>query len=521
MKVIQFFSKFTWFRVYLLFIFLIITLLWNSNYSAGTYLLMLMIAILPLYKNTYRFIINSNKFLFFLPLLSCCIYLVLAKSINSIELWGDEIHIVQIPTTNFKNIISSQIAAPPLDIWNMWIWKNMTIGFPREWNEFVFRIPYMLFHIAASLVFMECIRTFIHSQKRNSIHWKVPEPYLLTFAYLLYFFNPLLILYSIETRYYIFSALATTILLLLVLKNKLYDLTHLPLLLLFNINSILQWVVNMICLFFFFGHKTQKKIERRIVILSHLLLFCILWKTILLPKWAVPTLYAPSFNPSDGLYLIWSYLIHLFFQAPLAAAAIGFILFRLKYIRAENRSNFVFFLFYSSLLIFLFITQYTGYPFFASRHLVILSPLILFLVTTQLLLSLNAGKILVVPGIIGCIIYGWFSIQPIRNQHLYSKDLKGYKYVIVQAKQNKSDIIILNNTNIPEGLYGYYVESFLWYLSVYPEVHKIVPQTENEAWKYFKDHKNSIIYSFSPEVKIPAAIPVSSVHTYNAFIGFH
>lgn len=167
------------------------------------------------------------------------------------EFWGDEIGVIDFANYQFKQIsdASSQHAAvPPFDYWMLHVVIRFFDFFETGslYNEVLYRLPYFVIHSISSLYFGLLAHHLLKKHKfANFFLFKkktIQEHAILVIASLFFFFNPLLLFYGLEVRYYATTILGIVVTLYYVLTENVYSLRFFTLTLLFFINSVFHFV---------------------------------------------------------------------------------------------------------------------------------------------------------------------------------------------------------------------------------------------------------------------------------------
>lgn len=151
-----------------------------------------------------------NKKLFIsLMMLGAIGFLLIKPIIDTIEFWGDEIGVIETARKPFLEIApfvqTAHAAAPPLDYQNLYWWLRLVENIPLSEREFVWRIPYMLYHCCAAALFAQIVFILATHSKHRTI--------LSLIGWAVYFSHPLGIEYSLDIRFYSLLLLSSVVLL--------------------------------------------------------------------------------------------------------------------------------------------------------------------------------------------------------------------------------------------------------------------------------------------------------------------
>lgn len=471
----------------------IIALYWPSTMAIIFYLLM--IAVVLFLLKPFSFLrVHLKKISFFLSL-GTLIYLYFSRQINNIELWGDEIGVIKIAHLPFKYVVSQlsqqHIAVPPLDYWNLWFWKFIAILFPPNYAEIAYRIPYMIFHCLSAILFSLTVEKMVDNSS------KLFKSILSLVAFLTYFFNPILFLYSMEVRYYSLTALGAMVIIYLFLEKKLFYLKYLPLLLLFCLNSVFQFILLAPFVVYGLFDKNTEKGKLTLLFASLILMAALIRPILLIPP---PVSNQQSINLIlASLKLLINSQFRFSSQYFLTIALIFLPLFFKKF-RKESLFLISLFPFYMSSIIL--ISFYKGYFDFYVRHYVFAVPLFLYILFQPLKIFTSKQSYLFITIIF--IAYTLFWASEVKHRlsvsNVFSKAPIGNKKVLQLAKNDKYKIIIVPNVNdsFSNENYKFCTESFLWYANqFYPLVKISTPNNINEACLQFEENSHSILFSIS------------------------
>lgn len=183
---------------------------------------------------------KERRVLFSFGYIAVCTYIFFFRYINNLELWVDEIQVIrfgQLPLGSIaRTVLTEHVAVPPLDYWNMWIWQHIASVVPVAYAEFAYRMPYTGVHAATALIFAALGR-------KMTAAWGWGGAFMMAIGFFLYFFNPLPFMYSYEIRFYAMTLLGAAVVLMLYFQKRLYAAASEPLVLLFCLNSVYQFII--------------------------------------------------------------------------------------------------------------------------------------------------------------------------------------------------------------------------------------------------------------------------------------
>lgn len=437
---------------------------------------------------------------------SLFVYAAAFQFAGSIELWGDEIGVIriaQLPLFDIVNAISHlHAAALPFDYWIMWFWNVVVLSLPTEYQEVIYRIPYMVFHIAASLLFAYTIITrLLIPQKKTHSSRRVFRMCLFLCSFFLYFLNPLLFFYSIEVRFYAFASLGSMVALYLYSSNNLLNprtfFIHLP----FLLNSIFHYIVVVPLMLFEEIRTKQHKYFLAFAILV-ILLFMFIKSSIFIPE---------PVSSSNFLLLltkaIFDFVYIQFGQLPQIIVG-GYIVF-LLFIKSSEARRMVFIV-----LIFIAsicgISFYKGYFDFHVRHFLFVVPFVLYalLLPIKRIFDYKLKYIfLIVVSIVFPLFWSGQIFHRLATARLFSKALKGSKNITTKAMSERSVVLLMPND--PQRMaywdYRFYVDSILFYFQAYPEVVYLAPTSSKQLCVLFGNIQNSFIVG-PPQITIDCGL---------------
>ncbi len=441
---------------------------------------------------------------------SLLFYILFFSKINSLELWGDEIGVILFAEKHFEEIsgfvLTQHAATPPLDYWNMHYLKQVVDLFPVDYQEFFFRVPYMIFHTISAVIFLLIVNEIACIKKENLMTKKLRFS-LMSVSFLTYFFHPILFSYAFELRFYEFAALGTSITILLFLRGKLFHLQFLPLLLLFVLNSIFQLLTVVPFLVLGFFDKQVPKKNFFVVFFANLFLGTILFFHV--------NKYQPVAEPMARMIveqtlkdLLSIEFLH-WWMCPLTVILLFF-----AYKNKTRTSINLFFVLSSQFISITAISYVQGYFDLHVRHYLYLIPTVL----TILFLAINQQKkkmsyfVLITLFLFFFIPWLDLSLKLLDHSFDMSKHAIGAKKMMQEAK-DKKQILLYNsqispeaiqlatsaNQRIDKGVYDFYNNYFNWYAKRYHLTIEDIADNKG-ACEFFNSHKAVIkvnVYDFS------------------------
>lgn len=484
---------------FLVFSFLAINL--KNYWSFVFYLGITGIVLFSLFKNGPKGSIKKislNSVVYFL--IGILFYFFWSKKIADIEFWGDELGVIYVAKLPFEKIIpfisTNHASALPLDYWNMWIWKFAADLFPVSYREFAYRIPYMFFHLLAAIIFA----LTVEKESKNKGGGKI----ISLLAFLTYFFNPLLLLYSIEVRFYSQTALGATVSLYLFLRKKLFRTPYFIFMLYFCLNSVFQFIILLPLIAYEFIRKRSDKKEIVFCFFCLIMLFLTIKKIILIPQ---------PVSHQESIKLIFSalnILINSQFWSLFLKVIFSFLIIVPLFRKHTRPKTLLFSGFISFYILVISLTAYIkGYFDFYVRHYLFVLPFFLFL------FFVGFSKIKK-QAVIFFFIFLYLNLSFIwihrmtkilytsdLNQNFYTKALLGNKAALELAKHRSFRIVIFPyvENSFPKENYRFNVWSIVTYAKFfYPAVKIKIPSEPAIACNYFFENEDILL--ISPGVKI-------------------
>lgn len=176
---------------------------------------------------------------------------LLVPGILKAELWGDEIGVIEfaeLPFIEISDASSQHAAVPPFDYWMLHTWIKAVDLFDISpyYNEVIFRLPYFLIHSLSSIYFAMLVHFWLKKHRFTDFFFfktkSIQENALPVIAALFFFFNPLLLFYGLEVRYYSTTILGVLVTLYYFLNKKFNEPSFLFLTLLFSLNSVFNFI---------------------------------------------------------------------------------------------------------------------------------------------------------------------------------------------------------------------------------------------------------------------------------------
>jgi hypothetical protein len=461
---------------------------------------------------------NWKKIKIFL-VLSVGFYAVFSSQISELELWGDEIGVIQIADLPFHQIaysvLSDHASVPPFDYWTLSVLKPILFLFGNNFHEILYRLPYMFYHSISAIIFTFLVSSELSKNKKN-IRKKQTLSFTSLVIFLTYFFDPYLFFYSLEVRYFALSILGSLLILKTVLNDFYFEKNTIFFSLLLGLNSIFQFILvgaYLILAFFktllditwnkklsfqkiLLNKKWQELFIKKnflIVLLTHLVLGIILITQVHFPdSVSIPQAFD---NISSAFWQFFDFNIPLSRQKLSFMFLLSLSLLVPIFKKRKTKNIHVFLLGIISLFAISFIGYFKGYFDFSARHYMFTLPFWLFLVFS----NLQTKKVLLRSTSLALIIF-CFTIpwslkvrQILRDQTYISKSFLDSKKIILESKKNKKGIIIIpGNEGIDPSYYGFIVNSFFWYARQYG-VPFIFTESSNEGCEVFESKNNAVL----------------------------
>lgn len=427
---------------------------------------------------------NFISLILLMLLIPVAIYGLLFPYINNLELWVDEIGVINIARLPLGSIareaMTTHVTVPPLDYWNMWAWNKFAVLFPIPVLEFIYRFPYMVMHSISAFLFAFLI-------KKNK---KITFTSLIVsiMLFLLYFFNPLLFIYSYEVRFYTMTFMGALITFILFERNKLFELKYIPLSLLFCLNSVLHFLI--LAPFICFG--LFQRVNKKNVLILGLLLLLMGFMTLLkvyIPQPLETTNYSKQISDN----LTWLYSVY--FDADWKSY-IAYMLLVLLIIFHPKDSLFIMILVVIYIVSLFYIDKYINYRYFGAKHFLFIMPFLSVLV----LKLFSIGKSSIYKAAISIIIYLIFLLpfysylqKVVRGEIIIAKSPMGIKEVFATADKNKMDKILISYGDSSTEDIDYDRIGFTWYSQLYPHI-IIVDSIDTDVCGLFSNEPSVILY---------------------------
>ncbi|GEM_PF-755575 len=439
--------------------------------------------------------------------LSYIVYAVLFPFINSFELWVDEIEVIRfarLPLADIAQaVITKHVAVPPLDYWNMWVWNKVVVLLPVHVWEYAYRVPYMFIHSLAAVVLgLTC--------------WELvkapPRLRMLTVlcGFLLYFFNPLLLAYSYEVRFYAMTFLGAAVVAALYFRNRLFAVENLPLVLLFCLNSVYQFIILVPFVLYGAIERSTRK--------NALLLGVVMTITALV---ILPFLYVPQ--PVEAIYanerimdgLNW--LSAFYFNGPWKQyLAYAFVIALCLLGRKKPLFMLGACVFY--VLVVVVLDAKYNYRYFGGKHFLFIMPFCtlvvyeLFSLSRSLLFRIAA--ILLVSAVFLYPFYGHIH-KMYAKEFIVAKSPMGLKEVFGYAADNNIERIVVEYGDTSTENIAYYQLAVSWYSEIFRQ-QKVDEFAFNLGCAEFMSLPSPLMYSVSgvPHCYFPPATKI--IHLYDA-----
>ena len=428
-----------------------------------SYFVLLYLALLSS-SYVYKLTEPHKKIVFILSTAAIATYGLLLRYIDKIELWGDETNVIRIANLPFgdiaRSVATSHVAVPPLDYWNMWVWKYVVSLI--ETPEVAFRLPYMAYHIAAAVCFA-------------LIFTKVGNKLVPVVAFLVYFFNPLLFLYSLEVRYYALTALGSTLILFLHINNVLFELRFLPLLLLLGLNSVFLYLLLIPFAFFYVLKNPKHLIPVGFFAISFFIIYPLLLVSPQIERSKTLGLIIIAFKQLITLQLPQTFHVG-FFVLAVVIAVISKSWFQ------QKLSILVSIIF--SVIAISSLAYYKGYFDFFVRHYLFIVPLIIYFLLIPLKSLSNRYRAIYLLLLLSIFVFPWinYDLNSLKQGNLYSKSPLGVREIYRTTIDNEAALIIAPNERsvLSPPVYDFYTSNIIWYSTYYPSVEMLRVKSTDE-----------------------------------------
>ncbi|MCL4199872.1 hypothetical protein KJZ67_00845 [Patescibacteria group bacterium] len=439
--------------------------------------------------------------------LSCIVYAVLFPFINSFELWVDEIEVIRFARMPLADIaqavMTKHVAVPPLDYWNMWVWNKVVVLLPVHVWEYAYRVPYMFIHSLAAVVLgLTC--------------WELvkapPRLRMLTVlcGFLLYFFNPLLFAYSYEVRFYAMTFLGAAVVAVLYSRGRLFVTENVPLVLLFCLNSIYQFIilVPFIC-YGVIGKSTRK--NALLLGGSAALVALIILPFLYIPH-PVETIQANR-RIVEGLYGLSA----LYFNTPWRQYLVYLFIVALCLLRRKKSLFLLGATAFYVLVIIALDTRY-NYRYFSGKHFLFIMPFCTVVAYELFLLSravwFRASAIVLMSVVFLYPFYGHMH-KMYTKEFIAAKSPMGLKEVFGYAVDNNIERIIVEYGDTSAENIAYYQLAVTWYSEIFRQL-KVDEFAFRLGCAEFMSSPSSLMYSVAsvPFCYYPPATKI--IHLYDA-----
>lgn len=389
------------------------------------------------------------------------IYVLWLPLINAIELWGDEIGVIQFARLPFEKIPSYvaayHAAVPPLDYWNLWFWNKLAPLFPIPFHEFFYRIPYMVIHtIGATLFGFILLKELAINRHRVGRRLRALVYFVGFFAF---FFHPLLFWYSLDVRFYSLAATGSVVILYFFLYPDRLQKRHVPFLLFLCLNALSQNFLTGVLFLKTYIHNRQLYLLAAFGALG-ILLF-VIGKHMLIPQ-PIPAIEMRD-RIVTALKDFWSIPFPWIVQSALAIICIAgaFV--------SKNRRMLTTLIFGIGYFLVVSVGAFAkGYFDFHVRHYAFIVPWVLYSMLGAIVAMERKVRfaLLGITLIIFIIPWGMGDYISLSEGKLISKALIGSKVVSSVAKQHRARIFIAPNEGggvLPSSVFEFYTRSIVWY----------------------------------------------------------
>lgn len=431
-------------------------------FSVLLYIYLLIISFVPLLLNMRARKINS------LILTGCLLvgieivfYFINRNTIGSLELWADEFRIITIARMPFAVIASEafkrHVVALPLDYWNMHFVDMVVQKMPYYMHEFLYRVPYMLYHIMASGIFGITVLMIV--KRYNHVRNTYAHNIIFILSGLLFFFFPPLLFFSIEVKFYALSILGIVLLIYLFVSDQLSDPKWYPLLLLFGLNTpqhyLVLGILSVVTLLRTDIHKSKR----------HNVLWLMAASILLISMWVgqISRESPHSFVAVTHSVLEYGQIIlGLLFNTRMSVIFIICLIIA-SFMCVKHVSYFHLVIFEVLLLTTVGFGYILGYQHTGLRHIVFTFPFFILFIIAPLWLT-SSGKFVVFMCVMYfLLVFQWISVDLPFIYRPFTKDVIGTKQImdIAQASNSRSVVLACATANREDCDYIY--ESIEWY----------------------------------------------------------
>lgn len=485
----------------------VLYLIFSEGAGAKTaYALILLISL----KNVFSYLIDESinwKKIGFLFLCASFLYTILLPQISALELWNDEIGVIEISRLPFPKIssvvLNTHASVPPFDYWTLAIFKPLFSKLNPHYFEIAYRFPYILYHSISAILF--CF--IISNRTKNTSRLNLTSG----LAFVTYFFNPYLFFYSLEVRYFALSTLGSLLVLRVLIENLYFDKKLIFLSLVLGLNSIFQFIVIGAYLIIAFGkalfQKDWKEALRsnnsHIVLFTHLILGLVL---VLRMYYPIPT---QNIEMLSQIQFSLREFINMNLQYPIQKALIFIFtitsIFSFKLRKGHKTNLYVLFVAFAGLFIISFLSYVKNYSYFGPRHYIFIIPFLLYLVFENI--SVNKHRFLPKQFIVFCIFSSftipWIvrSTNILYHQKYISKDLFGSKKIILKSQESGNKIVFTPNMSSSDSdFYNLSTASLSWYAEQYGMNYSMTFSKENGC-QIFSENPDSVLVSIGGKLQ--------------------
>ena len=444
-----------------------------------------------------------------MSLISIATYTFLFPYINALELWVDEIQVIrfgQLPLSDIaKTVMREHVAVPPLDYWNMWFWNHLAQRAPVSIMEFVYRIPYMIMHTLSAILIAFSFRNIFPKALLFT------DRLLIYLAFCLYFYNPWLLTYSYEVRFYGPMLLGGAVVLYLYYHDKLFEPEYAAIPLLFALNSVYQFIIlsPFLLLSLILPTVRKRSITLRIGFLCMALL--------ILPFLFIPA--SPHGLPATYrireslLYLYYFYFDTPWKQIIAAELVVVAIFFR-------RRSAYLIGVSALMASAVALLNARMNYMFFGAKHFLFTLPFLSMAILELYLIHRSTiFRWIVTSTLLAMFILPFFTHleQTLKNETMAAKSPMGLKVLFQKSLLDKTDIMVEYGDASEEDI-SYVKKAISLYSSTYRQI-RVREYRFGDGCDAQRKAQRSILYII-PQTSMCADIWNSSVHIFGARVLF-
>lgn len=435
--------------------------------------------------------LEHKRFILFFILFAVVIYSYFAKEINNVDLWSDETNILTLAQKSFEHVsqsaIHSHVVAPPVSYWLMWVWNKILAHTPVSYFELVARIPFMAFHIVASIFFTLALKKYMPFMKPHRLF------VVMAIIYITYFFNPVLFVYSsIEVKFYGLTVLGSVIILYLMSTNQLFSLSLMPINLLFTLSSVFHYILIAP---YVLQHVLDTSYRKNAIlyIASSVYLFILLTASGILYPTSLPSA-AVAYNVFNRNF---RHFISLFFPSHLQLIVLVSLCIGLLFFKKVNRWIIAAVPVY--LITLLVLQLYYKYYDLDIRQFIFVAPTLIFVLFygVRIIPLRYISLYLLMICLLFTIPWVIKSWNLMKDSPWKFKDELGLKRVFSRATEEHKTVVLSIPTDfVTFKGHDVYLSNFAFYKTMYPNVPAITKIGDQNLCLLYPDEKGYIVFRF-------------------------